>query len=156
VSKWADPEEWRRLRSGEECPICLSIRSEGKCRGTIAELETGYLTTQPEQPVRGYCCLVLMRHAVELHDLEKTEATALMEDMRAVSGALQRVTGAVKINLEIHGNTIPHLHAHFYPRYVGDRFENGPIDWRDPWPPALPPDEFRGFVADLRAALVEV
>ena len=98
---------------------------------------------------------MLKRHAVELHDLQRTEATALMEDTRAVSGALQRVTGAVKINREIHGNTIPHLHAHFYPRYVGDRFENGPIDWRDPWPPVLPPDEFRGFVAGLRAALAE-
>lgn len=156
MSRWADPEEWRKLQSGEGCPICLSIQREGKCKGTVAELEACYLTTQPEQPVRGYCCLVLKRHAVELHDLEEAEAAALMKDIRAVSEALQHTTGAVKINLEIHGNTIPHLHAHFYPRYVGDRFENGPIDWRGPWLPALSPDEFRSFVGGLCTALAEV
>jgi diadenosine tetraphosphate (Ap4A) HIT family hydrolase len=153
VSRWSDPEVWRRLYEGEGCPICASIRADGKCRGTIVELDTGYLTTQREQPVHGYCCLVLKRHAVELHDLEEDEADGFMRDMRRVSRALKAATGAVKMNLEIHGNTIPHLHAHFFPRYVGDRFEDGPIDPREPWLPDLPPEEFEAFVAGLRAAL---
>jgi hypothetical protein len=38
-----------------------------------------------------------------------------MGDMRRVSRALKDVTGAVKTNLDIHGNTLPHLHAHFFP-----------------------------------------
>ena len=36
--------------------------------------------------------------------------------------------GLVKLNYEIHGNTIPHLHVHIFPGYVGDPFEGGPID----------------------------
>jgi diadenosine tetraphosphate (Ap4A) HIT family hydrolase len=31
---------------------------------------------------------------------------------------------------EIHGNTIPHLHVHLYPRWPGDSHVGGPIDWR--------------------------
>jgi diadenosine tetraphosphate (Ap4A) HIT family hydrolase len=37
------------------------------------------------------------------------------------------------MNYEVHGNTIPHLHMHFFPRYAGDAFENGPVN------PRLPP-----------------
>ena len=155
MSKWSEPEEWRRLRAGEGCPICDSIRIEGKCRGTIVELDAAYLTTQRDQPVRGYCCLVLRRHAVELHELGEDEAGKFMMDLRRVSGALKSVTGAVKLNLEIHGNTIPHLHVHFFPRYVGDRFEDGPIDLRQPWLPDLSSEELEAFADGLRAALDE-
>ena len=155
MSAWADPAEWRGLLDGEGCPICASIRSDGGCWRAIAELEAGFVTTQPEQPVHGYCCLVLRRHAVELQDLEIAEAETFMRDMRAVSGALQGVTECVKMNVEIHGNTIPHLHAHFFPRYVGDRFEGGPIDPQGTEPIQLRTDEFEGFVAALRVALEE-
>ena len=33
---------------------------------------------------------------------------------------------SVKMNYEVHGNTIPHLHMHFFPRYPGDPFEGAP------------------------------
>jgi hypothetical protein len=42
---------------------------------------------------------------------------------------------------------------HFFPRYVGDRFEDGPIDPREPWLPDLSPEQFEAFVAGLRAVL---
>ncbi|MGH8732345.1 MAG: HIT family protein, partial [Burkholderiales bacterium] len=53
-----------------------------------------------------------------------------MRDVRRVAAALRNVTNCVKLNYEIHGNTIPHLHVHLYPRYRGDPFEGGPIDTR--------------------------
>jgi len=81
---------------------------------------------QEAAPVRGYVCLVSQIHAVELYDLPEASASAFMRDARRVSLAVASVTGAVKINYEIHGNTIPHLHMHFFPRYRGDQFEGGP------------------------------
>ena len=76
----------------------------------------------------GYVCLVSRVHAVELHDLSAEQAASFMHDAQAVSRALSRVTGAVKINYEIHGNILPHLHMHFFPRYPGDPFEGRPMD----------------------------
>ena len=80
--------------------------------------------------LRGNCCLFLRRHAVELHDLAADEAAAFMRDVQRLSRAIQSNTGAVKMNYEVHGNTIPHLHMHFFPRYVGDPFEGAPINPR--------------------------
>lgn len=76
-----------------------------------------------------------------------------MMDMHRVSNALKSVTGAVKLNMEIHGNTIPHLHVHFFPR--GERFEDRPIDLREPWLPDLSDEELEALADALRAAQVE-
>jgi diadenosine tetraphosphate (Ap4A) HIT family hydrolase len=83
---------------------------------------------QEAAPVPGYVRLVSQVHAVDLHDLSHAEAAAFASDTRLVSAAVARVTGAVKMNYEIHGNTLPHLHMHFFPRYRGDQFEGRPID----------------------------
>jgi len=105
--------------------------------------------------MRGYCCLVLKRHAVELYDLNADEASALMDDIQRVAQALQMITGAVKLNYEIHGNTIPHLHVHLFPRYKGDPFENRPIDPRLIQESPYKEGEFEGFLHLLQARLGE-
>jgi diadenosine tetraphosphate (Ap4A) HIT family hydrolase len=151
MSKWTEPEEWERLRSGESCPVCL----RGGPLDAFAELEESFLTASPGATIRGNCVLFLKRHAVELHDLSPPEAAAFILDARRASRAIQEVTGAVKMNYEIHGNTIPHLHMHIFPRYVGDPFENRPIDPRRVAPPAYGPGEFEDFVARVLARLRE-
>ena len=124
MSTWNDQERWKALCSGETCPICR--RHEPL--DVIATLEASWVTMQEFAPVRGYVCLVSRTHAVELHDLADEVAAAFMRDAQRVSAALSAATGAVKLNYEIHGNSLPHLHMHFFPRYRGDRFEGGPID----------------------------
>ena len=124
MSTWNDHERWTGLCSGAACPIC--------CRQTpldvIAELEASWVTMQESAPVVGYACLVSRSHAIELHELSEVIAAAFMRDAQRVSKALCVATGAVKLNYEIHGNSLPHLHMHFFPRYRGDRFEGKPID----------------------------
>ena len=88
----------------------------------VTKLEASWVTMQEPAPIRGYVCLVSQTHAVELHDLHEDDAAAFMRDARKVSRAVASVTGAVKLNYEIHGNSIPHLHMHFFPRYCGDHF----------------------------------
>ncbi len=99
MSMW-NSDEWAALCSGEACPICR----RGKPLGIIAELKASYLTGSPDSPMKGYGCLVLKRHAVELYDLDAAEACALMHDIQQAAHAIQQHTGAVKINYEIHGN----------------------------------------------------
>jgi len=150
MTKWNSPE-WEALYSGGVCPICRA----GRPFGIVTELNVTYLTSSPEGPVRGYCCLVLKRHAVELYDLGTDEASALMSDMQRVAKALQESTGAVKLNYEIHGNTIPHLHVHLFPRYKGDPFENRPIDPRLIRKSPYKKGEFESFLRLLQARLSE-
>ena len=71
--------------------------------------------------------------------------------MRKVSRAVAAVTRAVKMNYEIQGNSIPHLHMHFFPRYRGDRFEGQPINPRVVVQPA--PGEFQSTRQALARAL---
>jgi diadenosine tetraphosphate (Ap4A) HIT family hydrolase len=99
--------------------------------------------TIPEfAPVPGYICSVSKIHVVELHALPETTATAFVNDARRVSAAIADITQAVKISYEIHGNTIPHLHMHFFPRYRGDRFEGQPINPRSVTEPVYADDEY--------------
>lgn len=47
-----------------------------------------------------------------------------------VARVLGELFQPAKLNYEIHGNTIPHLHLHLFPRFAGDPFVGGPIDPR--------------------------
>ncbi len=124
MSSWNDHDRWAALCSGTACPIC--------CRreplDVVAKLEACWVTMQEAAPVPGYACLVSQCHAVELHDLPEVAASAFMRDARRVSRALTAATGAVKLNYEIHGNLLLHLHMHVFPRYRGDQFEGQPIE----------------------------
>jgi diadenosine tetraphosphate (Ap4A) HIT family hydrolase len=57
------------------------------------------------------------------------------------------------MNYEIHGNSIPHLHMHFFPRYRGDQFEGQPINPKLVVQPVYAAGEFErlrdGFVVAL-------
>jgi diadenosine tetraphosphate (Ap4A) HIT family hydrolase len=109
MSSW-NSAEWSALCSGAACPICL----HGKPDGIVVELVSSYLTSSSNAPMRGYCCVVLRRHAVEMHELSDDEAIGFTRDIQRVSRVIQELTKAVKLNYEIHGNTIPHLHMHIY------------------------------------------
>ena len=149
MSSWTDPARWAELVSGAGCPICL----QGGPLEPLAELEVSSLALPDGGPLKGYAVLFSREHAVELHDLTPSQATAFMRDIQRVGRALQEVTGAIKLNYEIHGNTIPHLHVHFYPRYRGDPFEGRPIDPKEGPGPLYAPGEYRDLAERLRAAL---
>jgi diadenosine tetraphosphate (Ap4A) HIT family hydrolase len=67
---------------------------------------------------------------------------------------LQRVFGADKMNYQMLGNAVPHLHAHLIPRYFTDPAPQRPID---PTPHGqevyLPAAEYHQRIAKIREAL---
>jgi diadenosine tetraphosphate (Ap4A) HIT family hydrolase len=138
MSLWNDYDRWSALCSGVACPICR----QREPLDVIAKLEASWVTMQEAAPVPGYVCLVSQTHAVDLHDLPESAALSFMRDARRISMAVASVTGAVKMNYEIHGNSIPHLHMHFFPRYRGDQFEGQPINPRLVMQPVYTPGEF--------------
>ncbi|HYD53697.1 MAG TPA: HIT family protein [Gemmatimonadaceae bacterium] len=131
----------------QPCPICR----DGGPQGAFAELEVSTVVLPDPAPLRGYAVLFLRRHAVELYELSDDEANAFMRDLRRLARAVQQATGAPKLNYEIHGNTIAHLHLHLFPRYPDDPFVGRPIHPRETT--AYPPAEYARLRRAIAAAL---
>lgn len=149
MTLWNDRDRWSAFCSGAACPICR----QGQPLNIVIELEASWVTMQEDAPVVGYVCIVSRIHVVELHDLPDMLAAAFMRDAQKVSMAVAKVTGAVKMNYEIHGNSLPHLHMHFFPRYRGDQFEGQPINPRLVVQPVYAPGEFERMRSALTSAL---
>jgi diadenosine tetraphosphate (Ap4A) HIT family hydrolase len=96
----------------------------------VAELATTWVTAAVEAPLPGYACVVAKRHVVEPFELSDPERIAFWEEAMRVARALHNVFEPIKMNYEIHGNTVPHLHMHLFPRFRGDPFEGLPLDTR--------------------------
>jgi hypothetical protein len=120
VPAWENAARWRGLRDGSACPICKRGVAPPD---TIAELPVSWVTSGlGPLPVRGYACVVAKRHVVEPYELEGDERAAFWEDVLVAAEAIARWLGPAKMNYEIHGNTIPHLHVHLLPRGPGDGY----------------------------------
>jgi diadenosine tetraphosphate (Ap4A) HIT family hydrolase len=126
---WTDPARWSALRDGSACPVCL----DGP-RDVVTTLDASWVTLPPLTPLPGYVCLVARRHVVEPDELSFAERTAFWEEVNQVAAALYQALRPVKLNYEIHGNTLPHLHLHLFPRQPGDRFEGRPINGAESLP----------------------
>jgi len=113
----------------EFCPCCNSEPMPDGLKD-IAELDYSWVTAERIAQGRlfGKCHVLCKNHYVHLFDMIKDDLFGFMNDIQKVAKVLQEVTGAVKINYEIHGNTGPHLHCHLFPRYLDDDFPGKGID----------------------------
>lgn len=144
-----DLEEWEEYQKKENCPICNGD-SPPEDEVIIAEFEKSWLLASPDVCLKGTCCMALRPHAVEIFDISDSDLMQFMKDVKGVAKALKEVTKAKKINYEIHGNTIPHLHMHLFPRYMDDPFPGGAIDYNKVEPAVYKGKEFEDFVQELR------
>src|SRR5262245_31640743 len=131
TNRWMPRERWDALVRGEECPLCAEDRatvfaSEFGC--TIAELRLSRLRLVKNQYVPGYCILICRRHVREPYHLSAEERALFFEDMVLASQAFENVFRPDKMNFQLLGNVVPHLHVHLVPRYYGDPAPGRPID----------------------------
>ena len=84
------------------------------------------------------------------------EMAGFMREVQIVGKALHKITGAVKINYEMHANSGPHIHIHLFPRYLDDDFPSAPIDYRITEPaPYESYEEYLWFVDQMRKELTK-
>jgi len=121
-----DPARSDELKKPSQCPICVS----GRPRDVIAELGSTWITAGIKASLPGYACVVSKRHVVEPFELPPAEMTAFWEEAMVAARALHELLRPAKLNYEIHGNSLPHLHLHLFPRFAGDPYVGGPIDPR--------------------------
>ncbi|MCA9451293.1 MAG: HIT family protein [Nitrospiraceae bacterium] len=106
-----------------------------------------------DQFFAGWTVLVLKDHVSELFDLSKVARGMLMEEVTHVAQALTQVFDAKKINYELLGNQVPHIHWHLIPRLKTDPDPLKPV-WCVPHEPVrLSADQLTEQVHLLRSAL---
>jgi diadenosine tetraphosphate (Ap4A) HIT family hydrolase len=128
-------------------------RLDGVSELFVADLGTSRVYLNEDQFFPGWALVVLRRHATELYELSAAERAALIEDVSRTAEALARVYRPVKMNYELLGNQVPHIHWHLIPRLAGDPEPRWPV-WRVAHDPApLAPGEARQRVVAIRQAL---
>jgi len=151
-----DYDRYEKLSNIENCPPCTHdfMVLEGSER--IAEFEYSYIDVcrVADGGLFGKCNIIPKTHVIRFEDMSNADMTGFMSDLQKLGKALKKVTGAVKINYEMHSNTLPHLHAHVFPRYLDDEFVSLPIDFRIKEPdPYESDEEFQWFVDTMRQEL---
>src|ERR1700694_989201 len=105
----------------EGCEVCDRIANfipNHPC--LIAELDTGYAVLADNQYDRGYTIFLAKQCVPELHDLAPHVRPRFLEELALVAEAVFRAFEPRKLNYELLGNSVPHLHWHIFPRYADD------------------------------------
>ena len=135
--------------------MCAHGRPDEDDFGTrifAGQVSDAYLQKDGRQ--RGYTIVIWRgRHVAEPTELDPAEAAAYWQELLRVGRALEEHFGPVKMNYEILGNSLPHLHTHVMPRYADDPKPGWPFPHPEERPPPHPEDEFRRDVEALRSRL---
>jgi diadenosine tetraphosphate (Ap4A) HIT family hydrolase len=106
---------------------------------------------------RGYALVIWRgRHVADATELSAEEAASYFNEVLRVGRAIEKHYRPIKMNFEILGNSLPHLHTHVVPRYPEDGEPGHPAgfmrgDAGDA--PSLPEREYLSDVEALRAIL---
>jgi diadenosine tetraphosphate (Ap4A) HIT family hydrolase len=98
------------------CAICSKIT---KPEGLLFENELWQVRTiDPPTAVPGWVLFISRRHLPGPAAFDDREAQSFGPTLGHLQRVLLEVTGALRIYLAAMGESSPHLHAHFVPRYA--------------------------------------
>lgn len=105
-----------------ECPFCCKLSASDALPADelVWQFPHGIALLGPWQFYHGYCLLVSRRHATELSQLSDTERAAHLGEMCLLAQAIEKAFAPHKLNYELLGNQVPHLHWHLFPRTTDD------------------------------------
>ncbi len=148
------PERFYELKRGTGCSFCAQGRPDETPYGLrfyAGELSDAYLSRGGVQ--RGLSYVVYRgRHVVEPTELTLEEAARFWAELLHAARAIERVFEPVKMNYNILGNSLPHLHVHVVPRYAEDPRPEWPFPFPEEDPPPFPDAQVRDDAARLREA----
>ena len=135
-----------------DCPMCRRWEDEKDLQ--IIELPHSCVTLNRDQFFPGYVLLFTKEHVTELFHLDRDVRTSLMEEISSVAQVLYTIFTPAKINYELLGNMVPHIHWHIVPRFTSEPLWPRPI-WAEPHEEVLlSPDEYRQRIKIIRSALL--
>ncbi len=105
-----------------DCPFCRNL-SDLDSQGSeelVWQFPHSVAILGPWQYYQGYCILVARTHATELSQLPDAERVGYFNEMCQLARAIGKAFHPRKLNYELLGNQVPHLHWHVFPRYDHD------------------------------------
>ena len=116
----------------DACEICERIaKFTPDTPYLVAEMETGYAVLADNQYYRGYTIFLSKTCVPELHLLLPEVRATFLDEMSLVAEAVFRAFAPRKLNYELLGNSVSHLHWHIFPRYEDDANPRWPV-WSNP------------------------
>jgi diadenosine tetraphosphate (Ap4A) HIT family hydrolase len=143
------------MRRGEGCPICSDGRPDETRHGVrifTGQVSDAYLVRRAIQ--RGYTIVTWRgRHVAEPTELSPEEAAAYGLEVLWVARGLEQYLNPIKMNYNVLGNSVPHLHTHVIPRFAEDPRPGWPFPFPEVDPPPFEDEMLRSDVASLRRLL---
>lgn len=120
--------------TAHNCPACSGAWPRRDHHLTDLGLSKVYL--HDDQFFPGWTVVVFQHHATELFHLAPTERIQLMEEVNLIAKTLAQTYQARKVNYELLGNQLPHIHWHLIPRLATDPNPLEPV-WKIKHKPVL-------------------
>ncbi len=109
----------------DSCWVCQNLHEPASL--VVYESRTCVAKLNPDQLFRGYTFVTLKWHEEEFQRLSDRHRRSFLEDMSKVGKALKAALNPDRVNYELLGNAMPHLHWHVIPRYMSDPMWGRPI-----------------------------
>ncbi len=106
------------MREEPSCKICE--RSWPLSNYYIGDLGLTHAYLFDDQFFAGWTVLILKDHRTELFELTQEARGKLIEEISRVGESLTKIFDVRKINSELLGNQVPHMHWHVIPRLKSD------------------------------------
>ena len=97
-----NPDKWLFQAQKEHCPYCRKD-DDPMQSCTLKLFKYSELCAHPQVSLKGTCYLITQEHYVELFDLNDEVLLGFMREVQIAARVLKDVTGAFRINYEIHG-----------------------------------------------------
>ena len=134
-----------------DCWICNGLLEPAYLVFYESPISVGKLN--PDQFFKGYSFVTLKWHSEELYQLSDKDRKKFLEDMSKIAAALAKTFNPDKMNYELLGNGMPHLHWHLVPRYKTDNLWGRPIWTGSRQRKRLPREDYDDLVSRIKSKL---
>jgi diadenosine tetraphosphate (Ap4A) HIT family hydrolase len=134
-----------------DCPMCTKWRAEPELR--IVKLTRCYVLLNRDQFFPGYTFVFTKDHVTELFHLDRQARAEVLEEVTSVAAALYNLFKPAKMNYELLGNMVPHMHWHLVPRFASDPLWPRPIWSESHGEVILSPGEYAKRIASIKSII---
>ncbi len=127
------PRDWDSRRVGVDCSMCATMETPDSGGFGVLLFKGRFANAYLMRPgvVRGYATAIWNgAHVAEPTELSDEQATGFWTEVLQVGRAVEGAFRPVKMNYQLLGNTLPHLHAHVIPRYLEDPAPGRPLPFQ--------------------------